>query len=138
MSHLQESEVGMALIVYNSGVQKALPHEQAVKLWKSLHYISRFPEVQQVKLREIKAVFLNHNHAPDEYIYENLSWIIPFALNDWIVDRHGKPKRPGSYRAFEFARKWGLWENGRPSDLVSRGSAIPAQTAMSGGFKVDD
>jgi hypothetical protein len=129
----------MAHIVYNSGFKKSLPAEQALKLWKALHNPAGLSDDQIDRLREIKAIYLNWHTAPAEYIRENLGSILPLALADWAVDRKtGKPTRPASDRAWVFAKRWGLWENGKPTDLVTRGVTLPAQTALAGGFMVND
>ncbi|KNX50289.1 hypothetical protein, partial [Listeria monocytogenes] len=52
-------------------------------------------------MQTVKTLWLNWHSAPDDYIQANLSWIIPMALNDWIVDIHGKPTKPQTTEAWD-------------------------------------
>lgn len=95
--------------------------EQGVFLWKSLKQIETITDEALLnKLAGIKRVFLNWHTAPDDYINEHLDAIIPMALNDWMVDRKtGRPTRPQSKNARDFADKFGLTVYGVPTSLVT-------------------
>lgn len=127
----------MAHVIYKDGKRTALSVEQGVKLWKALRSPTGLTDEQLDRLANIKAVYLNWHTAPDDYIRENLSAIIPLALNDWYVNSQGKPTKPQSDEAWRFAKKWGLWQFGRPTLLVSGGSvAAAAEPALPGGLEI--
>lgn len=128
----------MAYLVLKTGKKMAITREHGEFLWKSLHDPSGLDEEQLDKLANVQEIYLNWRNAPDEYIRENLGGIIPMALNDWSVTGHGKLIKPQSNFAWQFARRWGLWENGQVTNLAIYGMALPAQTTLAGGLAVDD
>jgi hypothetical protein len=128
----------MAHCVFDTGLQKSMPAFAGYKLWKALHNISFLKPEDQQKARAVKAIYLNWHTAPEDYIQENLSWIIPMALNDWAVDLRGRPVKPSTEEAWAFAKRWGLWEYGKPTDLVTIGPAVPTQTALADYFRIND
>lgn len=72
-------------------------------------------EQQEQYLSTIKGLYLNWRNplTPEDYIEAHLSDIIPIALNEWKVDRRGNYTRPDTDEAWKFARRWGLWWNGK-------------------------
>jgi hypothetical protein len=121
----------MAHIVYKSGIKKSLPHKQAVILWKTLRNTNNLTPAQKAKVSQIEAVYLNYREAPDEYVEENLRRIIPMVVGGWIVDVQGKPLRPQGREDLEFAKRWGLWFKGKPTDLALRPATTPVQVTIS-------
>lgn len=114
----------MAYLELKNGDKKQISREQGEKLWAALQDPSSVDEDQQKLLESVKRLYLNWHNAPDDYIQENLEAIIPMALNDWSVDKRGHVSRPASPAAWQFAKRWGLWEFGRPSSLVGAHAII--------------
>lgn len=128
----------MAYLELKSGKKTSISAEQGAFLWKALRNPSGLDEELLEKVQGIKAIYLAWRNAPDDYIRENLKGIVPIALNDWAVDRRtGRPTRPQSDHAWKFAKRWGLWENGGPSLLVTDPAAF-TQTTLAGSLEVDD
>jgi hypothetical protein len=76
------------------------------------------PDAKQRKFCErVEDVIFSWRNAPDEYIQANLKKIIPMAVSSWRVNRSGQHTRPDTNQDWEFAKRWGLWENG-PTMLV--------------------
>lgn len=117
----------MALIQFKTGKRKQLPTATAVQIWRCMVGLDK-PDPKQVSFcAAVKSVSLNWRDAPDEYIAENLHHIIPLALAEWRVDRAGNPIRPVTAHAWAFAKRWGLWVNGKPAPEIMKPSYQPAQ-----------
>lgn len=112
----------MAVVQFHNGKQKEISAEQGRLIWEVLNK-ERAAEndAQATYIASIKRIFLNWRNAPDSYISQYIHQIVPVALNEWAVNGQGKPTRPGSDYAWKFAKRWGLWENGQPSSLVTGG-----------------
>lgn len=129
----------MAYLELTNGKKQSISGKQGLFLWKALHDPASLDDAQAARLKQVKAVYLAWRDAPDDYIEENLKGIIPLALNDWAVNpQTGKPTRPGDDFSWKFARRWGLWENGQPTELASSGMAGLAQTSMASRLKIND
>lgn len=126
----------MAYLELRNGTKKHISREQGEKLWNGLQDPESIDETQQKFLGTIKAIYLNWRHAPDSYIKENLDDIIPMALNEWSVDKRGHITRPSTPFAWQFAKRWGLWEFGRPTSLVG-GHALIAEALLAPLIPVD-
>lgn len=114
----------MAIVEMSNGERRYISAEQGEKLWKGLRDPNGLDEAQLDFLSKVKRLFLNWHVAPDDYIKENLKSIIPIALIEWRVDRYGIPLQPISKVSWAFARRWGLWENGAPTRLVTDKRAL--------------
>lgn len=119
----------MAYIEFRSGRKQNISAEQGIRLWEALCAPELADDKQLAYMKTVKTLWLNWHVAPDDYIQANLDWIIPMALNEWIVDVHGKPTKPQTTEAWDFAKKWGLWLSG-PTMLATR-SATLAHPKMS-------
>lgn len=116
----------MAFITYIDGRREFKAEDEAVKLWRILDgQAAPMNEAQEryVKSirRNIKKVVLDYRNAPEDYIRKNLHKLLPYILSDWVVDRTGKPLRPGNSAQWSFAKKYGLWKGHKPSPVVTGG-----------------
>lgn len=112
----------MAIIRFNNGKEESVSPETGASVWLVLcGEVDPTKEQENFMLR-VKNVHLNWRNAPDSYIQKRFDMILQFALADWSVNRAGKPVRPQGEFAWAFAKRWGLWENGRPSSLVVGGN----------------
>lgn len=109
----------MAHLVMNNGDKKTVPREVGESLWKGLQNPETLDKDQLKYLERVKGIYLNWRFASDEYVSDNLQWIVPMTLNEWLVDRNGRFVRPGSDHAWRFAKKWGLWSMGAPTHLIN-------------------
>lgn len=116
----------MAYVITKDGKKSLISHEAGLKLWISLHNLDSLDIHSRARLERIAYIFLDYMRAPDDYVQENLQTIIPLALNDWVVDRHGLPIKPATEAAWAFARKWDLWAFGAPTFKVTKRSKWPA------------
>lgn len=105
----------MAYLVKTDNSKQVIPAAIAVRLWKSMQSPDGLSEQQEQYLSTIKGLYLNWRNplTPEDYIEAHLSDIIPIALNEWKVDRRGNYTRPDTDEAWKFARRWGLWWNGK-------------------------
>lgn len=112
----------MAIIRFNNGKEESVSPQTGASVWLVLcGEVDPTKEQENFMLR-VKNVHLNWRNAPDSYIRKRFDMILQFALADWSVNRAGKPVRPQGEFAWAFAKRWGLWENGRPSSLVVGGN----------------
>lgn len=109
----------MAYLEMKDGKKRVISAEHGLYLWKALRDPTDLNDADRHRLRGIKHVWLAWRTAPEEYIRENLRSIVPIALRDWVYDRQGRPFRPEDHFSWKFARHYGLWENGKPSALVT-------------------
>lgn len=117
----------MAYLITTDGKKLCISTKVGLFLWISLLNPDNIDSETTTKLQKISDIYLNWRTAPDDYIQNKLESIIPIALLDWFVDRHGIPTKPQSDHAWTFAKRWGLWENGAPSYLVTGASAPVVQ-----------
>lgn len=111
----------MALIRLTNGKEETVTAEVGAAIWQVLTgELDPTPDQEKFVTR-ISKIYLNWRNAPDSYIAKYLDNIISMALSEWLVDRQGRPTRPSGDFAWAFAKRWGLWENGRPSALVLGG-----------------
>ena len=111
----------MAYLITTDGKKLIISEQQGLFLWKKLNDPSDISHKLEDQLSKIEHLYLNYLNAPDDYIQKNISVIMPMLLNDWMCDRDGKLTRPGSSLAWRFAKKWGLWEFGKPSPAIYGG-----------------
>lgn len=102
----------MAYVEYMSGKKQNISAEQGSRLWEALCAPELADDKQLAYMKSVKTLWLNWHTAPDDYIAANLEWIIPMAVNEWIVDSKGKPTKPQTTEAWDFAKKWGLYASG--------------------------
>lgn len=90
----------------------------------------------------VKSVYLPWREAPDDYIANNASHIIPMILGSWMVNRNGIPTRPDSKNSWDHAHKLRLWEHGGPSvvarQYIEQWPAARAYASGALGNKTDD
>lgn len=127
----------MAILYKLDGSKQFVSKEQGIKIWRGLHEPDNLDQQQLEYLGTIKRLFLNWRDAPEDYIEANLSSIIPLALNEWRVDKHGRPLKPATEFAWKFSKRWGLWNQGQPTVLVTNPTAI-TQTSLSRRLEVHD
>lgn len=109
----------MALLYFTNGTKKTVAREVAEGVWNVLIGTSEPINAQQEHyVLSVHKVVFNWRNAPDSYIRANLKVIVPLATREWACDRQGQLARPVTDGAWDFARKWGLWEFGRPTPLV--------------------
>lgn len=129
----------MAYLELKNGKKVAISAEQGIKLWKTLHDPINLSDAQIDKLKTVKAVYLDWRTAPEAYIQENLAYIVPLALNEWCYTQQGKPSKPDNDWSWRFAKRWGLWEYGQPTILVTRGLvASPALSPPTNSLEVNN
>lgn len=114
----------MGYLVYKDGRKKFLPDGQALKLWKSINDPTNLTPSQIEKLGTITRIFINYYQAPESYVLQNIDWIAAIEVGRWSVSSSGSLSRPIGQRSWDFARKYGLWLAGAPTEL--------AQTAFTG------
>ena len=91
-----------------------------VLVWRVITGQEKQPDpVTKLYASKVKKVRLNWHEAPEDYVRWNLNEILPSALREWAVDVHGNVLRPGNSRAWDFAKKYGLWKGGKPTPLVT-------------------
>ena len=112
----------MAVIRFTNGKEETIDAATAASIWLVLCGEKDATKEQENFMERVKNIHLNWRNAPDSYIKKRFETILPMALADWVVNHAGKPVRPGSEFAWQFAKRWGLWENGHPSSLVTGGA----------------
>ena len=112
----------MAIIRFTNGKEEGVTPEVGASVWEVLSGEKEATKDQENFMLRVKNVHLNWRNAPDSYIKKRFELILQMALSDWSVDRNGRPKKPGSEFAWQFAKRWGLWENGAPSAIVRGGT----------------
>jgi hypothetical protein len=118
----------MAYLITTDNKKVCISGKVGAFLWKSLNDPDGTDKHTAQQLKKVKKLYLDWHNAPDSYIRENLNAIIDMALDEWAVDGSGEVVRPASDRAWQFAKRWGLWEFGRPTGLV----VIPTGTTIPG------
>lgn len=114
----------MALVEYIDGKRELSRDRDKVKrlvlAWRALVGEDKDPDPDiAVYAKTIKRIRLNWHEAPEDYIRWNLNEILPQVLNEWAVDMKGKPLRPGNSRSWDFAKRYGLWKAGKPTNIVT-------------------
>lgn len=114
----------MAYVQYIDGTRELRSEAEAKKLWLIKVGRARPQTPAQKKYvsfirKTIKKIRLNYRTAPEEYIKANIHDIVPMALANWMVNKKGQPIRPATKDDMEFAVKYGLWNQGKPTALVT-------------------
>lgn len=121
----------MAIIHRTDGKHEVVDPEIGAAIWKVLNGEIE-PSPEQAKYCEtVEKIDLNWRKAPDSYIKAHFDTIIPMALSDWMLevreaDGHkivtGRVSRPqpGDDFAWNFAKRWGLWYEGKKTELVDK------------------
>lgn len=112
----------MAVIHLTTGESQVIPPDKAQQIWQVLEGELTPTKQQQAYCQKVRSINLNWRTAPDSYIKEHLDVIIDMALMDWAIDRQGYLTEPDErdVHAWAFAKKWGLWHKGKPSDPVNK------------------
>jgi hypothetical protein len=111
----------MAIIHFHDGKQQSVKPEVGAAIWLVLTGEQEPTPDQEKFASRVKNVCLNWRNAPDSYIKKKFHHVVGFALADWTVNRAGKPTHPSSEFGWTFAKRWGLWDRGRPSEIVTHG-----------------
>ena len=110
----------MAIVVLNAGGKLTINHDQSIDIWRVLSgEMTPTPE-QEVFCSKIKNIYLAWQEAPDSYIEQRLENIIYSAFGSWSCKSDGSIGRPEGEHAWRFAKRWGLWLNGAPTDKALR------------------
>jgi hypothetical protein len=91
-----------------------------------------------------RTVYPNWRKADDAHIQKHAATIFPMAVNEWVVYydkfhqsfRISRPE-PMDKQANHFARKWGLFANGRPTAKAKQ-YAGEKQYDIEAGMKDED
>lgn len=114
----------MAYVQFTNGKRQLYTKpEEILRLILVWYVITGQKQAMDARLKaychRVKSVKLNWHEAPDDYIRWNLNELIAKAVSEWAVDQHGKPVRPTSNAGWIFAKKYGLWKAGKPTNLVT-------------------
>jgi hypothetical protein len=104
----------MAYLVMKSGKKRNISRRKGLNLWQAITHPAEASDRQAEYIKQMQHLFLDWTTAPDDYIKLNRDRLIPLILKDWAVDRRGRPVRPGSAWAWEFAKKHEFWAFGEP------------------------
>lgn len=110
----------MALLILDNGSKQVISAEQGRTIWGVLSgKIKPTPEQEKYCLK-VKKVFLNWRNAPDSYIKQYFEIMVDLATLGWMADKEGNitQPEPADAPAWNFAKRWGLWENGNPTVLI--------------------
>jgi hypothetical protein len=102
-------------------VDRPIDHETAVSVWEVLNGEREGNADQQAYCENVEKLFISWRHAPDSYIESRRDMILEFAVSGWMRNRNGDFTKPeaNDTLAWEFARKWGLWDHGRTSQAIA-------------------
>jgi hypothetical protein len=109
----------MALLKLSDNRQKIVSHEQALTIWQVLTGEIEPDEQQETFCMQVDQVFFCWREAPDSWIERHCNTVFPVAISAWLCGRDGKPTKPWAQDDWEFAKRWGLWHEGRPSEIVT-------------------
>lgn len=102
----------MALLTFHDKRQKTVSRETAQAVWDVLTGKAE-PDVKQEQFcLQVNTVTFDWRTAPDDYIEFHLDNVLPLALAEWAVNDRGQVTRPSTEHGWQFAKKWGLWDNG--------------------------
>ncbi len=109
----------MAIIKFHNGTQETVSADIGAMIWGILQSEIEPNEKQEAYVASVADVILSWRNAPDSYIKRNLPICRRFGLNDWVYSRDGMPVKPEGDFGWKFAKRWGLWENGKKTSIVN-------------------
>lgn len=111
----------MPIIKHQDGRSTILDLETAIGVWAVLSgEIDPTPE-QSEFCETIDRMYFKYWQAPDSYIEQYKPMMFHKAIADWCVDRNRfRPSQPQDEIGWKFARRWGLWHDGKKSSLVEK------------------
>lgn len=100
----------MAYLIMSDGRKTQLDREKALSIWRVLNGQDEATEEQEEFISSIKEVFLNWNHAPDDYLIKYRKLIEPVLKAEWRCNEYGTPTRPqaGDITNERVSRLYGL------------------------------